>query len=100
MSEAGIKTWVFLGPIIPLINDSPELLKDVIQQVEDAGAGKIMYDRLRLKPLLEQRLRTLFGDEKSVEIFRLASDKEWYEKIGLEIERLCDDAGLVCERAF
>ena len=99
LSDVGIKTWVFLGPVIPLINDSPDLLKDVIQQVKDAGAGKLMYDRLRLKPFLEERLRKLFGDEAD-EIFRLASDKEWYEKIGLEIERLCDDAGLVCERAF
>jgi len=100
LSEAGISTWVFLGPVIPLINDSRDLLEDVVQQVKDAGAGKLMYDRLRLKPYLEERLRKLFGHEKAVEVFRLARDKEWDEKININIEILCDDAGLVVEKAF
>ena len=99
LSEAGIKTWVFLGPIIPLVNDSSDSLKKVVRQVKDAGAGKLMYDRLRLKPNLEERLKTLFGDEVG-QIFRLANDKEWYEEISTDIELFCDDAGLTVERAF
>ncbi len=100
LSEAGIKTWVFLGPVIPQINDSRELLEDVIQQVKNAGAGKLMYDRLRLKPHLEQRLRKLFGYEKAKEVFMLAKDKEWYDRISVKIENLCDGVGLVVEKAF
>ncbi len=100
LSEAGIKTWVFLGPIIPQINDSSDSLKKVVRQVKDAGAGKIMYDRLRLKPNLEERLRMLFGYEKANQIFRLANDKEWYDNISIEMKILCDDAGLGVERAF
>ena len=99
LSEAGIKTWVFLGPIIPLINDSRDLLEDVVQNVKDAGASKIMYDRLRLKPNLEQRLRTLFGDESN-EIFKLANDKEWYDRISIEMKILCDEVGLDFVKAF
>lgn len=100
LSEAGIKTWVFLGPIIPHINDSTDSLKKVVQQVKEAGAGKIMYDRLRLKPHLEERLKTLFGNAKANQIFRLANDKEWYDKISFEIKILCDDVGLELEKAF
>ena len=100
LSEAGISTWVFLGPVIPLLNDSRDLLEDVIQQVKDAGASKLMYDRLRLKPFLEERLRKLFGYEKANQVFRLARDKEWDERISIDIEILCDDVGLVVEKAF
>ena len=100
LSDAGIKPWVFLGPVIPLINDSRDLLEDIVQQVKDAGASKLMYDRLRLKPFLEERLRKLFGYEKSVEVFRLARDREWDENISINIEVLCDDAGLIVEKAF
>ncbi len=100
ISEAGIKTWVFLGPVIPLINDSPDLLKDIIQQVKDAGAGKLMYDRLRLKPYLEERLKKLFGNQKANQIFRLTRDREWDERISINIETICDDAGLIVEKAF
>jgi len=100
LSEAGIKTWVFMGPIIPQINDSSELLKDTIQQVKDARADKIMYDRLRLKPQLEERLKKLFGNAKANQIFRLANDREWYDNIGLIIEKLCNDIDLEVERAF
>ncbi|MCK5024502.1 MAG: radical SAM protein [Thermoplasmata archaeon] len=99
VSEAGIKTCVFLGPVIPQINDSSDSLKKVVQQVKDTGAGRLMYDRLRLKPQLEKRLRMLFGEEAG-QIFRLAEDKDWYEKIGFEVEVLCDGVGLVVERAF
>ena len=100
LADAGIKTWVFLGPVIPQINDAPDLLEDTVKAVKNAGASKLMYDRLRLKPYLEQRLRKLFGHSKAGEVFRLARSKEWDEKISIEIEILCDDAGLAVERAF
>jgi len=41
-----------------------------------------------------------YGHERAKEIFRLARDKEWCGKISIKIEKLCDDAGLVVERAF
>ena len=99
LSDAGVKTWVFMGPIIPQINDSRDLLEDVVKQAKGAGASKLIYDRLRLKPHLEERLRKLFGNE-SGEIFRLANNVEWYDNIGFEIKILCDRVGLIVEKAF
>ena len=100
LSEAGIKTWVFLGPVIPLLNGTPDMLADVVTASANAGTNRLMYDRLRLKPSLEQRLRKFFGHSKAAKIFKLARDKEWDEKTSIIIEDLCEDAGVVGERAF
>ncbi len=100
LSGAGIETWVFLGPIIPLINDSEDLLKSVIKGAKESGAGKLMYDKLRLKPYLQKRLEKLFGYSKAQKVFRLARDKEWEERVTIDIEILCEDFDLPFERAF
>jgi DNA repair photolyase len=100
LSNAGIKTWVFLGPVIPRLNDSARMLADVVSAAKDSGANKLIYDKLRLKPLLQERLKKRFGYSKSREIFRLAGEKEWEERAFIDIEVLCDDAELKVEKAF
>ncbi|MDO9536951.1 MAG: radical SAM protein [Thermoplasmata archaeon] len=100
LSKEGIRTWVFLGPVIPGINDSYDSLGKVIKAAKEAGAGKIIYDKLRLKPLVRQRMEKKFGLSKASKMFQLAEDREWVERVFIDIEVLCDDAGLVGEKAF
>lgn len=100
LSEAGIRTWVFLGPIIPGMNDSAEQLGRVVKAVKSSGCKKIIYDKLRLKPLLQDRMTKLFGYSVSKEMFRLALDREWEERVFIDIEVLCDDVGIKAEKAF
>lgn len=100
LSDAGIRTWVFLGPVMPTLNDSSAMLEKVVKAAKDSGAGKLIYDKLRLKPLLQERLKKIFGYSKSREIFRLVGEKRWEERVFIDIEVLCDDVELKVERAF
>ena len=100
LSDAGINTWVFLWPVIPRLNDSADSLGAVVKAAKDAGCKRIIYDKLRLKPILQERLKKMLGYSESKDIFRLAQDKEWEERVFIDIEVLCDDAGLKCEKAF
>jgi DNA repair photolyase len=100
LSDAGISTWVFLGPVIPRLNDSSEMLADVVNAAKNSGARKLIYDKLRLKPLLQERLKKKFGYSRTKDIFKLAGDKEWEERVFIDIEVLGDDAGLKVEKAF
>lgn len=49
LSDAGIDTWAFIGPIVPGVLDE-EKLDRLIVTLNDAGVEKVLFDRLRLKP--------------------------------------------------
>ena len=96
---AGIKTWVFLGPIIPTINDSKEGLAELLNTIHGAGIRKIQYDRLRLKLVLEKRMRGSLGN-RMYEIEKLANDPAWYREVSDHIEKTCQELGIISEKAF
>ncbi len=100
LSGAGIRTWVFLGPVIPGINDSCEQMAAVIDAAEKAGCGRVLFDKLRLKPMVRERMRKMLGFARSERIFRLVGDREWEERVTVDIEVLCDDAKMKSEKAF
>jgi DNA repair photolyase len=60
-ADAGVKTWVFLGPVIFGVNDSEDSVRAVAGAAADAGAKKIIFDFYRSKPLADARMRTAFG---------------------------------------
>ncbi len=100
LSAADVRTWIFLGPVIPGLNDSSDMLGDVVKAAKDAGCGRLLYDRLRLKPLVRGRLQKHLGYSESRNIFKLAEDKEWEERISVDIEVLCDDVKIKSQKAF
>jgi len=100
LANAGIRTWVFLGPIIPGINDSYDSMGQVIRAARESGAEKIIYDHLRLKPILQERLMSRLGYEKAHPIIRDSTDREWRERVSVDIEILCEDTGIAFEKAF
>jgi DNA repair photolyase len=100
LAAAGIRTWVFLGPILPSINDSYESLGQVIREAKKAGAEKIIHDYLRLKPILQERLMKRFGYEIAHAIIRDCTDREWRERVNIDVEILGEEAGIKVEKAF
>jgi DNA repair photolyase len=100
LATAGISTWVFLGPIIPGINDSYDSMAAVVRKAKEAGACKIIYDHLRLRPLLQERMIKSLGYEKAHPIIRDTSDREWRERVTVDIEIACEESGIKVERAF
>ena len=97
--EVGITTWVFLGPIIPTINDSEEELAELLNVIHEAGIRKIQYDRLRIKPMLRERMDMVFGNRMD-EIEKLASDPKWFAGISGHLETKCRELEIISEKAF
>jgi DNA repair photolyase len=46
--EAGIRTYVLIGPIIPTVTDSD--IEALVKGISSTGAERVMLDRLRLRP--------------------------------------------------
>ncbi|WP_310551415.1 SPL family radical SAM protein [Paenibacillus glufosinatiresistens] len=50
LSEAGIRTSVFIAPILPLLTDGPKDLEELFAAAAERGAGSFMTSALRLSP--------------------------------------------------
>jgi DNA repair photolyase len=49
LSSRGIRTFAFVGPILPFISDSEETLKPLIRELAKSGVEHILFDRLNLR---------------------------------------------------
>jgi len=96
LSEQGIETWVFLGPIIPGFNDNPRLIEEVIEVASEAGS-EVMYDYLHLKSGLEEKLALSGISATSI---MLSRSKAWRKKINNTISFLCKKYSVKCKTAF
>ncbi|MEW6070700.1 MAG: radical SAM protein [Candidatus Thermoplasmatota archaeon] len=103
-AHAGIETWVFIGPVMPYITDRNNNLEKLIDKIALTGTKRIIVDRLRLKKGTWGNIKEFVLENypellpKYKEIFFCVSD--YFEKVHLEIEKLCKDYKIKCERAF
>jgi len=92
LKEAGIKTYIFFGPILPLISD--ENLEDTIKKFASVKPDYIYVDKLNIKrPSHWRKIRKLL--EKNYPEFVekweriLFSENDYYQKIKERIVKLC-----------
>jgi DNA repair photolyase len=102
-SSKRIETWIFLGPIIPEINDSEESITEVVK-VAKSNNSHIIYDKLNLRAGVLDRLEPLLEFEKpglTGRISELTGPKStWWKKVRSKVEKACKDHYVKCEPAF
>ncbi|MBD7958318.1 Rv2578c family radical SAM protein [Microbacterium sp. Sa4CUA7] len=49
-ADAGFRVTVFLMPIVPHLNDSVAVLDDALRRIKDAGAGRVVWGAMHLRP--------------------------------------------------
>jgi DNA repair photolyase len=98
LSSRGIRTFAFVGPILPFITDSEEGLRPLINELARSGVKQILFDRLNLrwgvwasiKDFLEKHYPTLLPKYREV-MWRRTS---YFEDLRKSINRLCKEAEL------
>ncbi len=53
-SEAGFRPLVFLMPILPHLTDDTETIDDALRRLKDAGARRVIFGALHLRPGAKQ----------------------------------------------
>ncbi|MEM2875282.1 MAG: radical SAM protein [Candidatus Hadarchaeales archaeon] len=100
-ASRGVETWLFLGPIIPGVNDSRESIEDVVK-VAARTKSKVIYDRLNLRKWVMERLGPRldehFGGKDRV--LALLRDPSYLSRISSEVGKKCLELGVKCEPAF
>jgi len=100
MSEAGIKTFVFLGPFLPGISDKN--LEELFEKIAEANADYVLIGRLRIKcgnwfeikPVLEKYYPELLN--RWIDIFFKKKEK-YYENIKTKIMKTAGEKNVKTE---
>jgi DNA repair photolyase len=83
IAKRGIKTWVFLGPIIPdLLGDT---LEELIKTLSGIGIDHLLFDRLNIKPGMNG-----FDQYRDYD----------YKPIEANVKELCRHYNIRCYNAF
>ncbi len=62
LSSQGISVWGFFGPVLPGVSDSEEAITEMLEAMEDAGASRVLVDRVNLYPKVVARLRSVLRE--------------------------------------
>jgi len=102
-SSRGVKTWIFLGPIVPELNDSEDSLRRIIE-IAGRTKSRLMYDKLNLKHWVLDRMAPLVEQERPGLAGRLPAlvsmNSEWWRKMCSTVESICKELGVQYEPAF
>lgn len=101
LADEGIEVWAFIGPYLPGLRGEP--LETLVREITEAGAVKILGDKLRKRPGVMERMRKaamqLLPDERSAFLSNL-EDPTYAEAIDAELREDCDDIGVEFQPAF
>ncbi len=102
ISAQGIRTYGFVGPIIPYLS-TPDL-EELIRQLGESGVAYVLFDRLNLKygnrPIIEHTLQTHFNTKSKAILAALRPGSLYYEEVRTQILDLCCQYGVEADIIF
>jgi len=91
--EAGLKTFLFLGPLIPGVVERE--LRDILAEARECGCGRVVVDRLRAhSPSIVSSIYERLPGELASTFRARATSRAYYESLKPLISRLCRGLGL------
>ncbi|MGB9725977.1 MAG: SPL family radical SAM protein [Fervidicoccaceae archaeon] len=93
VSDAGVKTWIFYGPMIPGINDRTEDVEDLLKLAAETGSV-LYFDPLHVKPFMLSSDHPLHDVAYSGRISSQLSGTIRY------LKRRCEEEGIECRGGF
>lgn len=102
LSDEGIYTWVFVGPILPYITDSEENLEKIVKIAKKIGVKKILSDKLRFRLGVRRSLVKALGAKfpSLIEKYKTMKSNEIEEKYRKSVDflkKICKKFGVEFE---
>ncbi|MGC8948870.1 MAG: SPL family radical SAM protein [Thermoprotei archaeon] len=103
-ANSGVETWIFLGPLIPTINDDTYNIEQIINIAKETNSY-ILYDKLNIRKYVTEILKPTLekhwpGVSKYIINLSRSPTNEYWTKRYKTIEELCKKLGVKCEPAF
>ncbi len=93
ISERGVRTWLFYGPVIPGFNDDSESFAGVLEAVA-GGIDLVLVDKLRITPRVRASLSSTIEDIGRIET--AVRSGAWWSGVVEEFEKVCARLGVRC----
>lgn len=95
LSDSGVETWLFLGPLMRGVNDDEYNIKAIVE-VAQATGSKLYFDYFRMKPDLENPMK------KVIRVYPHATDSSsrWRVNVRRLVEKICENLGVEFQRSF
>lgn len=90
LSELGVRTWIFLGPVIPRVNDGEEDYMPILEAAKRTRS-EVTIDRYRPRPGADSMLASAG--------IKPMGDASWWRAKAAEIKARCAEIGVVCRTA-
>lgn len=97
-SEEGLRTFVFLGPLIPGVVD--EELDEILELARGAGASYVIVDKLNTKGDVVESITRALGEGALAKFLKALSNGAWLEEVKRRIARTCDRLRLQYDFCF
>jgi len=99
LSNRGIRTWLFLGPILPGVTGTE--VDEIVGLAKGSGARTVQFDRLRFKPGVWERISNVVPEELRKEFeFSRERGHRYFAPIEERVRRKCKEHELKMESAF
>ncbi len=74
LNKAGLRTYAFVGPLLPHFRYKPELLDNLFASLVEAGVNQVYIEHINLSPYIKKRMfESLEGNKELQEVYADAS---------------------------
>lgn len=80
LGDNDIKTWAFIGPLIPGENDDEDTLKEIADRIKETGVSCIYIDKLNIRDGIMRQFREKLDRERLDRIKDSLYDEDHYEE--------------------
>lgn len=83
LNEQGIKTYAFVGPLLPHFVAEPQVLEEVFKAIKDAGTAELYVEHINLSNYILERFRNEMPDldKEVMEKFYSSKSKEYRDQL-------------------
>ncbi|OGG08998.1 hypothetical protein A2154_00200 [Candidatus Gottesmanbacteria bacterium RBG_16_43_7] len=96
LNENGIKTYAFVGPLLPHFVFDKQNLRDLLSSVKDTGVNFIYLEHINLRPYIKDRLFTQISQKhpELINQFNQAQSPLYREKLNEVLYQICQELNL------
>ncbi|MFO7793263.1 MAG: radical SAM protein [Candidatus Saliniplasma sp.] len=76
--EAGLNTWVFIGPLVPYKNDDADRLMQLAEKLQKMGVSEIYIDKLNMREGIWPNLQEILDEQLLKEFEKIFKGNEDY----------------------
>lgn len=63
LHEAGVRTYAFVGPLLPHFLEEPQLLEDLLARLAETGVREVYMEHINLDPYIRRRMDEVLAGE-------------------------------------